>query len=71
MNLLELDNLLNNLIKYSKKNLDTMVINPAIRFGRSRWKIENQDFNNQKTKKYNIEHDNSLNYNAMKKVLII
>lgn len=34
--------------------------------GRSRWKIENQGFNNQKTKTYIIEHANSLNYNAMK-----
>jgi hypothetical protein len=34
--------------------------------GRSRWKIENQGFNNQKTKTYKIEHANSLNYNAMK-----
>jgi hypothetical protein len=35
-------------------------------FGRSRWKIENDGFNNQKTKGYNLEHANSQNYNAMK-----
>lgn len=39
--------------------------------GRSRWKIENQGFNNQKTKKYKIEHANSLNYNAMKNHYLI
>ena len=48
-------------IKITKKNADKI-----ISFGRSRWKIENEGFNNQKTKKYNIEHANSLNYNAMK-----
>lgn len=40
-------------------------------FGRSRWKIENEGFNNQKTKRYNIEHANSLNYNAMKNHFLI
>ena len=40
-------------------------------FGRSRWKIENEGFNNQKTKKYMIEHANSLNYNAMKNHYLI
>lgn len=39
--------------------------------GRSRWKIENQGFNNQKTKRYKIEHANSLNYNAMKNHYLI
>lgn len=34
--------------------------------GRSRWKIENQGFNHQKTKQYHIEHVNSHNYKAMK-----
>lgn len=34
--------------------------------GRSRWKIENQGFNNQKNVRYNIEHACCLNYNAMK-----
>lgn len=42
-----------------------------VSFGRSRWKIENEGFNNQKTKKYNIEHANSLNYNAMKNHYLI
>ena len=34
--------------------------------GRKRWKIENEGFNIQKNYRYNIEHANSLNYNAMK-----
>lgn len=34
--------------------------------GRSRWKIENEGFNNQKNIRYNITHACSLNNNAMK-----
>ena len=34
--------------------------------GRNRWKIENEGFNIQKNHRYDIEHTNSLNYNAMK-----
>jgi len=34
--------------------------------GRKRWKIENEGFNIQKNHRYDIEHRNSLNYNAMK-----
>lgn len=34
--------------------------------GRSRWKIENEGFNTQKNIRYDIEHANSLDYNAMK-----
>jgi hypothetical protein len=34
--------------------------------GRSRWKIENQGFNEQKNNRYDIEHANSRNYTAMK-----
>ncbi len=34
--------------------------------GRSRWKIENQGFNNQKNIRYHIEHANSHDYRAMK-----
>lgn len=34
--------------------------------GRKRWKIENEGFNIQKNHRYEIEHANSLNYNAMK-----
>lgn len=34
--------------------------------GRSRWRIENEGFNMQKTIRYDIEHANSLNYNGMK-----
>lgn len=53
-------------VKITKRNADEIVV-----FGRSRWKIENEGFNNQKTKKYNIEHANSLNYNAMKNHYLI
>jgi hypothetical protein len=53
-------------VKITKRNADEIVS-----FGRSRWKIENEGFNNQKTKKYNIEHANSLNYNAMKNHYLI
>ena len=38
---------------------------------RSRCKIENQGFNNQKNIRYDIEHANSLNYNAMKNHYLI
>lgn len=34
--------------------------------GRSRWKIENQGFNNQKNIRFNIEHICCFDYNAMK-----
>jgi hypothetical protein len=34
--------------------------------GRSRWKIENEGFNNQKNIRYDIEHSCCLNYQAMK-----
>ncbi len=53
-------------IKITKRNADAIVC-----FGRSRWKIENQGFNNQKTKKYHIEHANSMDYNAMKNHYLI
>lgn len=53
-------------IKITKRNSDEIVC-----FGRSRWKIENEGFNNQKTKRYNIEHANSLDYNAMKNHYLI
>ena len=53
-------------IKITKRNADEIVGG-----GRSRWKIENQGFNNQKTKRYNIEHVNSENYNAMKNHYLI
>jgi len=41
-------------------------VNQLIAAGRSRWKIENQGFNEQKNNRYNIEHANSHNYTAMK-----
>ncbi len=53
-------------IKITQRNA-----NEIVSFGRSRWKIENEGFNNQKTKKYIIEHANSLNYNAMKNHYLI
>lgn len=39
--------------------------------GRSRWKIENEGFNNQKNVRYAIEHACSLDYNAMKNHYLI
>ena len=47
--------------KITNKNAE-----PIVAAGRSRWKIENQGFNNQKNIRYNIEHVNSHNYTAMK-----
>lgn len=48
-------------IKITKKNAQRLVD-----AGRSRWKIENQGFNNQKNVRYHIEHANSKDYTAMK-----
>lgn len=48
-------------IKLKKNNLEEMVS-----AGRSRWKIENEGFNNQKNGLYRIEHLNSKNNTAMK-----
>jgi hypothetical protein len=42
-----------------------------INFGRNRWKIENQGFNNQKNIKYKIGHVNCIDYNAMKNHYLI
>ena len=53
-------------VKITKRNADVIVS-----FGRSRWRIENEGFNSQKTKKYHIEHANSLDYNAMKNHYLI
>jgi len=48
-------------LKITEKKVERLVA-----AGRSRWKIENQGFNNQKNIRYNIEHACSQNYNAMK-----
>jgi hypothetical protein len=48
-------------IKVTKRNAERLIA-----AGRSRWKIENQGFNNQKNIRYHIEHANSHNYTAMK-----
>lgn len=48
-------------IKVTKRNAPRLIA-----AGRSRWKIENQGFNNQKNIRYHIEHANSQNYTAMK-----
>lgn len=48
-------------IKVGKKNAKRL-----INAGRSRWKIENEGFNNQKNIRYYIQHANSHDYNAMK-----
>lgn len=37
-----------------------------VHFGRQRWKIENEGFNNQKNGTFDIEHIYSMDYNAMK-----
>lgn len=48
-------------LKITKKNAERLIA-----AGRSRWKIENQGFNQQKNIRYDIEHTNSHNYTAMK-----
>ena len=48
-------------IKIAKKNAQRLAD-----AGRSRWKVENQGFNNQKNVRYHIEHANSQNYTPMK-----
>lgn len=48
-------------LKITERNVEELVA-----VGRSRWKIENQGFNNQKNLRYDIEHANSHNYTAMK-----
>lgn len=48
-------------IKFTKRNAFKIVA-----AGRSRWKIENEGFNNQKNIRYDIEHPCCLNYQAMK-----
>ena len=48
-------------IEVSDSNIEKLV-----KAGRSRWKIENEGFNNQKHGLYKIEHLNSKNSNAMK-----
>lgn len=48
-------------LKITSKNAKRLV-----KAGRSRWKIENQGFNQQKNNRYHIEHANSYNYTAMK-----
>ncbi|MBS3970248.1 MAG: transposase family protein [Clostridia bacterium] len=48
-------------IKITKTNAERLVAT-----GRSRWKIENQGFNNQKNIRYHLEHANSHDYTAMK-----
>ena len=64
-----------NLIEKEKEKEFTFITNISITkgkvekilfAGRSRWKIENQGFNNQKNIKNNIEHLCSKDYNAMK-----
>ena len=48
-------------IEISKKKVEKIVAT-----GRSRWKIENEAFNNQKNISYDIEHACCLDYNAIK-----
>lgn len=53
-------------IKITKSNSGRLIA-----VGRSRWKIENQGFNNQKNIRYHIEHANSTDYTAMKNHYIL
>ena len=48
-------------IELTNRNIEEMV-----KYGRKRWKIENEGFNTQKNILYRIEHLNSKNPNAMK-----
>lgn len=48
-------------LKITKKNVEKLIA-----AGRSRWKIENQGFNQQKNIRYHIEHVNSHDYTALK-----
>lgn len=52
-------------------NITERNVKELVAVGRSRWKIENQGFNNQKNIRYDIEHTNSHNYNAMKNHYIL
>lgn len=52
--------------KITERNAEELVF-----AGRSRWKIENEGFNSQKTKNCYIEHVNSWNSNAMKNHYLI
>jgi len=45
----------------TKKNSEELIY-----FGRQRWRIENEGFNEQKNGTFSIEHRYSKNYNAMK-----
>ncbi len=47
-------------------NLTKRNVLKIVAAGRSRWKIENEGFNNQKNIRYDIEHACCLNYQAMK-----
>ena len=47
--------------KITEKNKEELV-----KYGRKRWKIENEGFNMQKNGTFDIEHIYSMNYNAMK-----
>lgn len=53
-------------IKFTKRNAFKVVV-----AGRSRWKIENEGFNNQKNIRYDIEHACCLDYQAMKNHYLI
>lgn len=53
-------------IKFTKRNAFKIVA-----AGRSRWKIENEGFNNQKNIRYDIEHPCCLDYQAMKNHYLI
>ena len=55
-----------NFVFVTNINLTKRNVLKIVAAGRSRWKIENQGFNNQKNIRYNIEHACCLDYQAIK-----
>jgi DNA-binding ferritin-like protein (Dps family) len=60
------DNVTKDFVFVTDINISQKKVERIVAAGRSRWKIENNGFNNQKNIRYDIEHQCSLNYNAMK-----
>lgn len=55
-------------IEITEKNAIAIAIAGA---GRKRWKMENEGFNTQKNLRYDLEHANSQNWNAIKNHYLI
>ncbi len=60
------DDLIKNFVFVTDLKIVEKKVERLVAAGRSRWKIQNKGFNNQKNVRYNIEHACSLNYNVMK-----